>query len=208
MKNQRNITRIPQQQRSIQTKKQIIDAAMRLFSEKGFHATNSKEIAAAAGVATGCFYSYFTDKKAVFAEAVKIYLEQFNRIFQEHVAGLYSNELDKKIFLKGLIVSILEAHHIFKEFHNELTVMYYSDPEIQRLTEEHDKNSIQFTLAYLKDVQMGLRISDLETAASVVYRAVHSVVDAIVFSKETGHDQQIIAALVDMVATYLFGDVK
>jgi hypothetical protein len=51
-----------------------------------------------------------------------------------------------------------------------------------------------------------LRVSDLEAAASVVYWAVHSVVDAICFSKEDGCRQRLIDQLVDMVAIYLFGD--
>lgn len=208
MSEQKNKARIPQQQRGIQTKKQIIEAAMGLFSKKGFHATNSKEIAKEAGVATGCFYSYFTDKKAVFFEALKIYLDQFNTIFREHIAGVYRKNLDKRDFLKGLIMSILEAHQVFADFHNELIVMYYSDPEICKLTEEYDTNIIQFTLEYLKKVQNQLRVSDLEAAASVVYWSVHSMVDAIFFSKEDGCKQRLIDQLVDMIATYLFGDSK
>ncbi|MFD1909576.1 TetR/AcrR family transcriptional regulator [Paenibacillus rhizoplanae] len=51
--------RTPQQERSIRTKEAIIRAAMQLFSDKGFYQTNTKEIAAAAGVSTGSFYSYF-----------------------------------------------------------------------------------------------------------------------------------------------------
>jgi AcrR family transcriptional regulator len=201
----KNKTRIPQQQRGIHTKKQIIEAAMRLFSEKGFHATNSKEIAEEAGVATGCFYSYFTDKKAVFYEALQIYLDQFTAILQEHITEIHRENLDKRDFLRGLIMGILEAHQVFTDFHNELLVMYYSDPEIRKLTEIYDANVIQFTLEYLKEVQNQLRVSDLEAAASVVYCAVHSVVDTICFSKENGCRQRLIDQLVDMVAIYLFG---
>jgi AcrR family transcriptional regulator len=206
MSEQKNKVRIPQQQRGIQTKKQIIAAAMRLFSQKGFHATNSKEIAEAAGVATGCFYSYFTDKKAVFYEALQLYLDQFNAILQKHITEIHRGNFDKKDFLKELILSILEAHRVFTDFHNELLVMYYSDPEIRKLTEKYDTNVIQFTLGYLKEVQNRLRVSDLEAAASVIYCAVHSVVDTISFSKEEGCKQRLIDQLVDMVAVYLFGD--
>jgi AcrR family transcriptional regulator len=80
-------------------------------------------------------FSYFPDKKAVFFEALQIYLDRFNTIFQEHMAGVYRENLDKRDFLKGFIGSLLQAHHVFIDFHNELTVMYYSDPEIRELTE-------------------------------------------------------------------------
>ncbi len=64
--------RIPRQKRGIETKGRIIQAARGLFSRKGFHGTNSKEIASAAGVSIGSFYSYFQDKKALFLEVWKI----------------------------------------------------------------------------------------------------------------------------------------
>lgn len=208
MRDLKNKARIPRQQRSIQTKKQIIDAAMRLFAEKGFHATNTKEIAKTAGVATGCFYSYFTDKKDVFLEALQIYHEQFSAVLDEHVTRLYQPNLAKKNFLKGMVTGILEAHKVFTDFHNELIVMYYSDPDIRKLTEEFDRRSIQFTLEYLRREQNQLRIADLEAAASVVYRAVHSVVDVVSAVAAEDQKQRLIAELVDMIAVYLFGNME
>ena len=56
----------PKQKRSDEKKRLILDAALKLFSDHGFHGTTAKAIAAEAGVATGSFYRYFKDKKAVF----------------------------------------------------------------------------------------------------------------------------------------------
>ena len=63
-------TRIPKQKRSIEKKQRIKDAAMKLMSEKGYYKTSSNEIAKEAGVSIGTFYSYFADKKALYAELV------------------------------------------------------------------------------------------------------------------------------------------
>jgi AcrR family transcriptional regulator len=41
---------------------QIIDAAARVFAEKGFHRATTKEIASAAGVSEGTIYNYFDSK--------------------------------------------------------------------------------------------------------------------------------------------------
>nr|MBC8450793.1 TetR/AcrR family transcriptional regulator [bacterium] len=50
----------------------IINAAARLFGEKGYHRTTTSEIADAAGVAAGTIYIYFASKEmlivAVFEE--------------------------------------------------------------------------------------------------------------------------------------------
>ncbi len=41
---------------------QILDAAVRLFAEKGFHRTTTRDIADAADVAEGTLYNYFANK--------------------------------------------------------------------------------------------------------------------------------------------------
>jgi len=41
---------------------QILDAATRLFSERGFHRTTTRDIAEAADVAEGTLYNYFANK--------------------------------------------------------------------------------------------------------------------------------------------------
>ena len=63
-------TRVPTQKRSIEKKQRIKDAALKLMSEKGYFATSSNEIAREAGVSIGTFYSYFKDKKEIYAELV------------------------------------------------------------------------------------------------------------------------------------------
>src|SRR5512143_947910 len=44
-------------------KVQILDAAARLFAEKGFHRTTTKDIAEAADVSEGTLYNYFENKE-------------------------------------------------------------------------------------------------------------------------------------------------
>lgn len=47
---------------------EIVDAAMRLFSEKGFHNVSMQEIAAEAEFATGTIYNFFDSKEALYRE--------------------------------------------------------------------------------------------------------------------------------------------
>ena len=44
----------------------ILDAARRVFAEKGYHGSTMREIAAAAGVATGTLYLYFRNKESLY----------------------------------------------------------------------------------------------------------------------------------------------
>lgn len=47
------------------TREQIVEAAMRLFAERGYQATTIADIAAAADIAPRTFFSYFPTKEAV-----------------------------------------------------------------------------------------------------------------------------------------------
>src|SRR5215467_7095021 len=44
---------------------QILDAATKVFAEKGFHPTTIKDIAREAGIADGTIYIYFENKTAL-----------------------------------------------------------------------------------------------------------------------------------------------
>jgi AcrR family transcriptional regulator len=46
-------------------RRQIADAAVQLFIEKGFHKTTTRQIAAAAGFSIGSLYEYFTSKEDI-----------------------------------------------------------------------------------------------------------------------------------------------
>ncbi|MGL5675721.1 MAG: TetR/AcrR family transcriptional regulator [Cellulosilyticaceae bacterium] len=54
-----------------QTKKQISDAAIRLFACRGFTATKISEVAKAAGVSMGLMYHYFSSKEELFSYLVE-----------------------------------------------------------------------------------------------------------------------------------------
>jgi len=54
------------QSRSEQSRRQVLDAALRLFSHQGYRATTVREIADEAGVSTGNVYHHFEDKEQIF----------------------------------------------------------------------------------------------------------------------------------------------
>ncbi len=66
------------------TRERILQAAVKLFAEKGFHGVSVKEISVAAGTNTALLFYYFNSKKdlydAIYQDARNILLEVFEEI--------------------------------------------------------------------------------------------------------------------------------
>lgn len=57
-------------------RQEIIDTAMRLFTQKGYEATSMGDIAKEMNVVKGLCYRYFESKQALFEEAMNHYVEE------------------------------------------------------------------------------------------------------------------------------------
>ena len=60
-------------------KQQLVDAAMALFTERGYAATRISDICTEAGVAKGLFYWYFPTKVDLFSELVRTMRQRLRR---------------------------------------------------------------------------------------------------------------------------------
>jgi AcrR family transcriptional regulator len=69
------------------TREQIVDAAMGLFAERGYHATTIADIAAAADVAPRTFFAYFPSKEAVVFHNVDRDLEALAGALRDRLPG-------------------------------------------------------------------------------------------------------------------------
>lgn len=80
------------------TRDAVIEAALRLFVEKGFDATTVEEIAAAAEVAPRTFYRYFPTKEAV------IFLDQEleNEAIKQALSDRHPGESDLDLLLRTM----------------------------------------------------------------------------------------------------------
>jgi AcrR family transcriptional regulator len=61
------------QARSERSRRQILDAALLLFSTQGFRGTSTREIAQAASISTGALYHQFPDKEHIFNALLEEY---------------------------------------------------------------------------------------------------------------------------------------
>jgi AcrR family transcriptional regulator len=197
--------RTPKQDRGIKTKEKIVKAAMKVFSSRGFYETNSKLIAAEAGVAAGCFYSYFKDKKDVFIEALKIYNQQFNDKVNENLEiASQKISVDKREFLRTIIYSVLDAHSTYSGFYKELWALRFSDPDVMNIMDFQTHYSIKNIQDYLQVKISDITLTDLEAASVLIFSSIQSVANTLLFSRTNIGEDRLIEGLVDMYLKYMF----
>ena len=73
---------------------QILDAATRVFAEKGFHRATVKDIARAAGIADGTIYTYFPSK----TEVLLGILNRLNQSSERAQHFEFAGEMDLRTF--------------------------------------------------------------------------------------------------------------
>lgn len=78
---------------------EIIEAAMKLFSEKGFHNVSMHEIAVEAEFATGTIYNFFESKEALYREIMDAVGESVLSL----VTPILEGEADEKEKIAGFI---------------------------------------------------------------------------------------------------------
>ncbi len=66
----------------------ILEAAKKVFAEKGFHDAKIYDIAIGAGVAYGLVYSYFDGKREILVELVKMINHDLRKYLATRTAGL------------------------------------------------------------------------------------------------------------------------
>ncbi|SMC97315.1 transcriptional regulator, TetR family [Desulfocicer vacuolatum DSM 3385] len=195
--------RTPTQKRGIKTKKKIVDAAMRVFSEKGFHTTNTKEIAKEAGISIGSFYAYFKDKKSVFLEIYKGFshspLSDIGKIAAD--SGGEQTAAEK---VTTLLRALFDGHGLSPDFQREVSYMRYSDSDVQALHNTIHKNLHRQVVEALEAQKESLRITDIEAAAFVILCACEEVIHNSNITDHGMDSDRLLAGLADMLARFLY----
>ena len=95
------------------TRKQILQAALELFSKKGFDRTTAKQISDKAGIAEGTLYNYFKTKEEV---ALYFFEQEFAGLVEWYRKNdaLHSKPLSEKFF--AIIYRHLEKMAPYEDF--------------------------------------------------------------------------------------------
>ena len=119
------------------TKQEILEAALELFSVQGFEATSISQIASAVGIRKASLYSHFENKQAILDALVKDVLEQyathsiFARADRKCADAALTPEATEQLIL-GQMRYILHDPHISRA-RRMLVVEQFRNPELAAL---------------------------------------------------------------------------
>ena len=133
------------------TKQEILEASLDLFSVQGFEATSISQIASAVGIRKASLYSHFENKQAILDAIVKDVLEQYaeHSIFAKTDWDKYDDAADKPAFtpdaaaqlILGQVRYILHDPHISKA-RKMLVIEQFQNPELAKLQSKQNYSDV------------------------------------------------------------------
>ena len=193
-------TRVPTQKRSIEKKQRIKDDALKLMSEKGYFATSSNELAREAGVSIGTFYSYFKDKKELYAELV-------DDIYTAVLTPINLNELPDDLSIEETVqlyvTAVFRGHEYQTAFQREISSLSKQSDEFRAIEMVHKSNILHVFSEALKACREELKPQDLETSTYIILTTVEAVIHDTLFHNGGKNKEAVIRELTAMIVNYL-----
>ena len=150
------------------TKQEILEAALELFSVQGFEATSIARLASAVGIRKASLYSHFENKQAILDALVREVLEQyvehslFARTDWEKDAGSLPQTADAAVqMIQGQIRYILHDPAISRA-RKMLVIEQFQNPELAKLqTKQNYSDVLQYFTGLIKClIQKGILAED------------------------------------------------
>jgi AcrR family transcriptional regulator len=137
------------QQRSEETRSNILDASIRLFAVQGFERTTVSEICTEAGVSKGAFFHHFPTKQDVFLQVLDNWLAALDIQLKALITN--SNSV-----ADGLVQMAALAREVFNQSNGQLGMFLEfwdqsrHDPEVWKVTVAPYRKYTQLFASYLR----------------------------------------------------------
>ena len=153
------------------TKQEILDVALELFSRQGYEATSISSIADAVGIRKASLYSHFSSKQVILDEIVKIVLEKYDShsfVLKKGMDNMPKNCDEAVAMIKGQIHYIANDPLISKA-RKMLTIEQFRNAELSKLLTKQNYTDIMnfFTAMVQSLIEAGVLVKgDREAMAA------------------------------------------
>ena len=145
-----------------QTRQTILDAALTVFSQKGYHATRLSDIAAQADVTRGAIYHHFDNKAKLYAALINSASTIGSNTVQEAIeAGKPFAETCALILVNSL--TLLERNRQVRQITELFLFKTGLDPDLMELEEIRQQQAVTTVEGIAMFMQQGIENGDLRS---------------------------------------------
>lgn len=167
----------PRQQRSTQTRRDILEAAARVFSEHGYAAGTTNRIAAAADVSIGSLYQYFPNKDAILAALTDAHIEAGTALLVQRLRDGLPESLDATLRL--FVRAAIDNHRDDPALHRVLFEEAPRSAALLARLRETEARGIAGVTELLRH-HPEVRVADPEFAARLTIATIESLVHRLI----------------------------
>jgi AcrR family transcriptional regulator len=193
--------KVPRQPRARATVEAILDAATRIFAERGYGATTTNDVATLAGISIGSLYQYYPNKDAIIADLQGRHVIQVRDAVAAAVRSSASGNLEDAI--RAIVRAEMDVHLASPRFNRLLEF----DFALFDLPIEDDPVAIEMNAlvrGVLQQHRSRVAVADLEWATSVVMRTLTAHIHGMLLDGATEIDRaRIEHAIVASCVGYL-----
>jgi AcrR family transcriptional regulator len=184
-----------------QRRAEILEAALALFSSKGFNETTMEEVAQAAGVAKGTVYLYFQSKEHLLLALKREFMQGLTDAVTAIVAeGVEQLEAGKDLDYRDIIDDIFQTivdYHCQRREAVEVVVRQSPSPDLVRDALELEREYLALiTTAFRTGMEYGLvHTEDPEMMARLVNAAIRdNIASCLCYDEPADLDRLVTAA--------------
>lgn len=169
----------PRQERSRETVAAILEAAARVFAERGYAAGTTNHIAARAGVSIGSLYEYFPNKDALLVALMEAHIAEGQAIISAAASEVAAARLTLRQAAVRFVRAMIELHARDRALHR---VLFEEAPLPARVRQQLAavEKQIAATLAEYLRRHPEVRVADADLAAMVVVQAIEGLTHKLV----------------------------
>ncbi|WP_328602772.1 TetR/AcrR family transcriptional regulator [Nocardia terrae] len=163
----------PKQERSVDTRRWILEAAAQVFGEFGYGAGTTNRIAERAGISIGSLYRYFPNKDAILRALMEQHLDAGAALYEQRLAAGLPPELEDclRVFIKATI----DNHRDNPRLHRVLFEEAPRSPDLLARLHEFEQFAVA-SVAALLEHHPQVRVADPVLSARIVVVTVESMV--------------------------------
>ncbi len=194
------------QKRTIESREKILTAAWKLFCEKGYFNTNTKEIAGEAGIAVGSFYNYYKDKLEVYYELTSRYLDGSADAVRQ-LEYVMVPAADKREALKEYIYTQMDRANATGRFFSDAQVLVQDSERLNFLFAEDTKAVIASIEELIPKIPGVIDRAPTNVMARILFTMIDNMAEDACSPTNIGIYEEYRAQMTLIVQNYLFGDL-